>query len=185
MRFFKHIKGLPNETHVSTFGRAPQAHPWLPGSYAHQGWPCSYCCSPRQGPHTSGCLNRTFGEVEQTFARRYRLTKTDEFSSVFGFRKAIRGKLLMLHYQPRASGSDDPRLGVVVAKKLLKRSVDRNKVKRIIREQFRCQRVNLPACDLVVRLAVKPAPLDGKLLASDFLALIDKLRRPRPKREES
>ncbi|UCV15137.1 ribonuclease P protein component [Quatrionicoccus australiensis] len=123
--------------------------------------------------------------MEQTFARRYRLTKTDEFSSVFGFRKAIRGKLLMLHYQPRASGSDDPRLGVVVAKKLLKRSVDRNKVKRIIREQFRCQRINLPACDLVVRLAVKPAPLDGKLLASDFLALIDKLRRPRPKREES
>ncbi len=91
----------------------------------------------------------------------------------------------MLHYQPRAAGLTEARLGLVVGKKLLKRSVDRNKVKRIIREQFRCQRINLPACDLVVRLAVKPAPLDGKLLASDFLALIDKLRRPRPKREES
>lgn len=122
--------------------------------------------------------------MEQTFARRYRLTKTDEFSSVFGFRKAIRGKLLMLHYQPRATGMTEARLGVVVGKKLLKRAVDRNRVKRIIREQFRFQRASLPACDLVVRLAVKPGPLDGKLLAGDFLALLDKLRRPRPKREE-
>ena len=122
--------------------------------------------------------------MEHTFARRYRLTKTDEFSSVFGFRKAIRGKLLMLHYQPRAAEMTEARLGLVIAKKLLKRSVDRNRVKRIIREQFRIQRASLPACDLVVRLAVKPVPLDGKLVAGDFLALLDKLRRPRPKREE-
>jgi ribonuclease P protein component len=122
--------------------------------------------------------------VEQTFARRYRLTKTDEFSSVFGFRKAIRGKLLMLHYQPRPEGNSEARLGLVVAKKLLKRAVDRNKVKRVVREQFRLRLAGLPAVDLVIRLAVKPAPLDGKLLAEDFLALLNKLQRPRPKRED-
>ncbi|QRM18217.1 ribonuclease P protein component [Dechloromonas sp. TW-R-39-2] len=121
--------------------------------------------------------------MEQTFARRYRLTKTDEFSSVFGFRRAIRGQLLMLHYQPRAAEFTEARLGVVVGKKLLKRAVDRNKVKRIIREQFRVQKSSLPACDLVVRLAVKPGLLDGKQLAGDFLALLDKLRRPRPKQD--
>jgi len=122
--------------------------------------------------------------VEQTFARRYRLTKTDEFSSVFGFRRAIRGKLLMLHYQPRPEGNTEARLGLVVSKKQLKRAVDRNRVKRVVREQFRLRLAGLPALDLVVRLAVKPAPLDGKLLAADFLALLDKLQRPRPKREE-
>lgn len=122
--------------------------------------------------------------MEQTFARRYRLTKTDEFSSVFGFRKAIRGKLLMLHYQPRPDGLNDARLGVVVGKKLLKRAVDRNRVKRIVREQFRRERPNLPACDLIVRLAAKPAPLDGKLVAGDFLALLEKLRRTCAKKEE-
>ena len=89
----------------------------------------------------------------------------------------------MLHYQPRAAEFTEARLGVVVGKKLLKRAVDRNKVKRIIREQFRVQRPSLPACDLVVRLAAKPGLLDGKLLAGDFLALLDRLRRPRPKRE--
>jgi len=122
--------------------------------------------------------------VEQAFARRYRLTKTDEFSSVFGFRKAIRGKLLMLHYQPRGEGFSNARLGVVVGKKLLKRAVDRNRVKRVIREQFRRLRPQLPPVDLVVRLAVKPGPLDGKALAGDFLALLEKLQRPRPPREE-
>jgi ribonuclease P protein component len=122
--------------------------------------------------------------VELTFARRYRLTKTDEFSSVFGFRRAIRGKLLMLHYQPRPDGLNDARLGVVVGKKLLRRAVDRNRVKRIVREQFRRERPNLPACDLIVRLAVKPAPLDGKLVAGDFLALLEKLRRTCAKKEE-
>ena len=120
--------------------------------------------------------------MEQTFARRYRLTKTDEFSSVFGFRRAIRGKLLMLHYQPRPEGNTEARLGVVVAKKLLKRAVDRNRVKRVVREQFRLRRAGLSGIDLVVRLAVKPAPLDGAQLATDFLALLDKLQRPRPKR---
>jgi len=119
--------------------------------------------------------------VNQSFARRYRLTKTDEFSSVFGFRKAIRGKLLMLHHQPRPEGQTEARLGLVVGKKQLKRAVDRNRVKRIVREQFRLRRANLPAVDLVVRLAVKPVPLDGRQIAEDFLTLLDKLQRPRPR----
>ena len=123
------------------------------------------------------------GEVNQCFARRYRLTKTDEFSSVFGFRRAIRGKLLMLHYQPRPEGMTEPRLGLVVGKKLLKHAVDRNRLKRIVREQFRLRRASLPGVDLVVRLAVKPKPLDGKQIADDIVALFDKLQRPRPKLE--
>ena len=123
------------------------------------------------------------GEVNQCFARRYRLTKTDEFSSVFGFRRAIRGKLLMLHYQPRPEGMTEPRLGLVVGKKLLKHAVDRNRLKRIVREQFRLRRASLPGVDLVVRLAVKPKPLDGKQIADDIVALFDKLQRPWPKRE--
>ncbi len=122
--------------------------------------------------------------MDQTFARRYRLTKTDEFSSVFGFRRAIRGKWLMLHYQPGAAGSSTARLGLVVGKKLLKRAVHRNRVKRVVREQFRLHRHALPICDLVVRLAARPETLDGKALAEDFLTLLGKLSRPKPRREE-
>jgi len=119
--------------------------------------------------------------VANGFARCYRLTKTDEFSSVFGFRKAIRGKLLMLHYQPRTDSNASARLGLVVGKKLLKRAVDRNRVKRIVREQFRLRRATLPNLDLIVRLAAKPAPLEAKLLATEFTGLLEKLCRTQGK----
>ncbi len=87
----------------------------------------------------------------------------------------------MLHYQPRPEGMTEARLGLVVGKKLLKRAVDRNRVKRVIREQFRLCRATLPICDFIVRLAAKPGQLDRKLLAEDFLALLAKLQRPRNK----
>ena len=90
----------------------------------------------------------------------------------------------MLHYQPRPPGNDTARLGLVIAKKLLKRSVDRNRVKRIVREQFRQCRASLPPYDLIVRLAAKPGALDNGRLAEDFLMLLGKLRKPRVEREE-
>ena len=86
----------------------------------------------------------------------------------------------MLHFQPRSEGS--ARLGLVVGKKLLKKAVDRNRVKRIVRENFRLRRCQLPAYDLVVRLAAKPArPIDGPALATDLINLLGKLRRPAQK----
>ena len=90
----------------------------------------------------------------------------------------------MLHYQPRPIGQNDARLGLVIGKKLLKKAVNRNRVKRIVREQFRRERPKLPACDLIVRLAAKPVSFDSSLLAGDFLALLEKLRRAFPYKEE-
>ena len=124
-------------------------------------------------------MSQPSGEVTYRFARKYRLTKTDEFSSVFGFRKAIRGQWLMLHYQPRTNGESSARLGLVIGKKQLKRAVDRNRVKRIAREHFRLARATLPGCDLIVRLMVRPSPLDGRALAEDLEKLFERLRRPR------
>lgn len=51
-----------------------------------------------------------------------------------------------------------PRLGMIIAKRLLARAVDRNRVKRCIRESFRQVLSELPACDFVVRLIAKPVP---------------------------
>ena len=114
--------------------------------------------------------------MEQTFARRYRLTKTDEFSSVFGFRKAVRSAHFLLHYRTRrAEEGGGARLGVVVAKRLLRRAVDRNLVKRLARENFRMMRSRLPPRDIVLRLAVKPANLDRRTLAEEIRRLLEKM----------
>ena len=113
------------------------------------------------------------------FSKKYRLTKTDEFSSVFGFRKVLRSPHFFLHYgvnQPdRACGA---RLGVVVAKRLLRRAVDRNLVKRLAREAFRRQRGKLPPRDLIMRLSTRPALLDRQALASEIQRLLEKMISP-------
>lgn len=124
----------------------------------------------------------TPGEA-RPFPRQYRLTKTDEYSSVFGFRRAIRGKLFLLHYGPRRVPGAPARLGLVIGKKLLRHSVQRNLVKRIAREQFRLRHPGLPARDLVLRLAVKLKKPDRREVAGEIRTLLDKLhpdRRPEP-----
>ena len=116
----------------------------------------------------------------------YRLTKqakmikTDDFSSVFSFRKALRSKTgsFLLHYRPRAKEQGEvARLGLVIAKRLLRRSVDRNLLRRLIREAFRKQHSELPSCDLIVRLAVKPVlPLDRCTLSEEIQSLFERMR---------
>lgn len=50
------------------------------------------------------------------------------------------------------NAGEGPRLGIVVGKKNLPGAVDRNALKRIVREAFRERRSELPACDIMIRL---------------------------------
>ena len=118
--------------------------------------------------------------TNNAFPRLYRLTKTDEFSSVFGFRKALRSRHFLLHYRLR--GADDvlgARLGLVVAKRFLRRSVDRNLIRRLGREHFRLLRDQLPSRDFILRLAVKPKTLDRQALAEEIRGLLVKQISPK------
>ncbi|MDX9706178.1 MAG: ribonuclease P protein component [Azospira sp.] len=115
------------------------------------------------------------------FPRQYRLTGTDEYSSVFGFRRAVKSTHFLLHYRPRAAGEEagkeaGARLGIVVPKRLLKAAVRRNLVKRIARECFRLLRHRLPAQDLILRLGTRFEALDRKAIAEEISGLLLKLR---------
>lgn len=114
------------------------------------------------------------GVVSQGFPAEFRLRKTDDYSSVFAFRRAYRGRFFNLHYRP--NGGDTARLGVVVAKKLAKRAVLRNLVKRIARDLFRHRRATLPAHDLIVRLAAPPKEASRRELRDDLESLLLRLR---------
>lgn len=113
--------------------------------------------------------------ADQSFRSAHKLHKTDEYSSVFAFRRALRGRFYMLHYRP--NGLDTARLGAVVAKKLAKRANTRNLVKRIARECFRRNRESLPAVDMVVRLHASVATATRAELNQDLLALFQRLPR--------
>jgi ribonuclease P protein component len=118
-------------------------------------------------------------DLSAAFPKHYRLTKTDEFSSVFGFRRALKSPHFLLHYRLRTiDEAVGARLGLVVAKRLLRRSVDRNLVKRLARENFRLLRYQLSSRDFILRLAAKPKTLDRQALAEEIKGLLSKMMSP-------
>ena len=66
------------------------------------------------------------------------------------------------------------RLGLVVAKRFVPLAVDRNALKRKVRERFRRVRADLPDVDVVVRLRARPP---AAVSAGDVAALFGKMQR--------
>jgi ribonuclease P protein component len=107
------------------------------------------------------------------FSSRYKLKKTDDFSSVFNFRKRIFGSVLTLHYKPNTVGY--PRLGIVVGKKTAKRAVHRNYMKRVLRELFRHEIAKCGAVDLLIRPLKAFSHADFHVIEAEFNALLIRL----------
>lgn len=105
--------------------------------------------------------------------RLVKLTKTDEFSSVFDFRRRISTEHLVLHFRPNHLGF--ARLGLVAAKKVAKTAVARNYMRRVLREFFRANQSAMPACDLVVSVRKKFVRADFIHLQQQFSMLSHKL----------
>jgi len=83
------------------------------------------------------------------FAAQYRLHKKEDCRKIFKKPQIVKHqKYMMLLAMP----NDLPhaRLGLAIAKKHVKKSVDRSLVKRIIRESFRAKANSLPALDMVM-----------------------------------
>jgi ribonuclease P protein component len=90
--------------------------------------------------------------------RDARLVNKADFDRVFADSQRARTDFVVVMAYPNQVGY--PRLGMIVAKRLLARAVDRNRVKRCVRESFRQVLHELPACDFVVRLIAKPVAGD-------------------------
>ncbi|MEJ2529949.1 MAG: ribonuclease P protein component [Gammaproteobacteria bacterium] len=85
---------------------------------------------------------------ELGFARTDRLLKPAQFRRVFQHPTKSMDDFFTVLCRP--SNLASPRLGMAVSKKYARRAVDRNRIKRIIRESFRCNRNDLGGIDYVV-----------------------------------
>jgi ribonuclease P protein component len=84
------------------------------------------------------------------FTKQAKIVKTDDFSSVFNLRKRIANKHLVMRYC--LNEKNTARLGLIVSKKTAKLAVQRNYMRRVLRELFRLNLHHLPAIDLVVQI---------------------------------
>ena len=105
------------------------------------------------------------------FPRSRRLLAAAQFDAVFAQRRNLRDTVFVLMGRPNGLGH--ARLGLVVAKKLCPRAVDRNHIRRLAREQFRLMQHELPAWDMVLRLARRP---QGDNMAEELQDLFARAR---------
>ncbi|WP_456417870.1 ribonuclease P protein component [Thiolapillus sp.] len=90
---------------------------------------------------------------KQGFPRHVRLLSAEDYKKVFA--QSVRSTDRFFTVLARHEGQQHPaRLGLAVAKKHVRRAVDRNRIKRLLRESFRHHQQQLQGLDLVV--LVKP-----------------------------
>lgn len=88
------------------------------------------------------------GARKEGLSRRHRLVGPGAFAPALRSPRKLRGPAILLHVVAGKAG--ESRLGIAAPKRLVRRSVDRNRVKRLFREAFRRHRVKGAGLDLVL-----------------------------------
>lgn len=111
------------------------------------------------------------------YPRTCRLTHPREFQRVFERGLHRRFSVQGLLARVRENEVAQARLGFALSKRSLKRAVDRNRIKRLVRESFRLHRHSLPAVDIVVLAQADIAQLDNAVILQQLTLLWQDLRK--------
>jgi ribonuclease P protein component len=101
-----------------------------------------------------------------TFSRQQRLLAAADFKQVFD--RPVRAGTSAFSLLARPNGRDFARLGLAVPKRQVRRAVDRNRIKRVIRESFRQAQDDLAGLDIVVLVRGKARELDNRQLREEL-----------------
>ena len=106
--------------------------------------------------------------------REMRLRRAGDFAALRQNSGRLGGRCFSVRYRLNALGH--PRLGLAISKRMSKRAVDRNRIKRLVRESFRRARLDLPPVDLMVMAREQACGLSGPELLDELQQLWKKLR---------
>lgn len=110
-----------------------------------------------------------------SFGPEFRLRVKAQFDHVFKHRRRLSNHLFILYNTANAVGT--ARLGVMIGKRKVKHAVDRNRIKRCIREVFRVHRETLPAVDCVIVVKDFKGSVGDQAWLSAIEQLFGQLRR--------
>lgn len=163
-------QGQPrHETNFSAEQHQAQTHPWISSSDGNEERASGSAATTVQGPSTTGPVtassSRRAVRRPAGFSRLKRLRTAAQFGQVFAQPKRSSDRYFTV--LSRRNKTNTARLGLTVSRRVAKLAVDRNRLKRLAREVFRCQQ-NLPALDIVV-LANKGAPAAENTVLRDSL----------------
>lgn len=108
--------------------------------------------------------------VQEKFTRQHRLTTASQFNAVFDSSVRISSNSFVVLLKPNKD-VDLSRLGMAIAKRFVHRAVDRNLIRRYIRECFRKRYTRLPNMDIVVLLRKKPDSMAKQNLRNEIYNL--------------
>ena len=105
--------------------------------------------------------------------REARLTAKPQFDLVH--REGLRVSDALFTVIARPNGLGHPRIGMAVGIRAAGNAVNRNRVKRIVRERFRLSQQELPPVDLVVNAKPGARGATRAQLAASVAALFDRM----------
>ncbi|MDO6619084.1 MULTISPECIES: ribonuclease P protein component [unclassified Shewanella] len=105
------------------------------------------------------------------FTRELRLLTPAQFKSVFS--NPIKASSAEITLLAIPNSEQHPRIGLTVAKRFVKNASDRNRIKRVIRTNFRLHQHDIPDLDIVVLVRNGVVDMEN----ADLHKLIEKLWR--------
>lgn len=164
------------EAHFSTKQSSPGEDARVPGKDGHEGGPSGAEEAPREGAQAPDAVPLL--RPSACLPKSARLLKPPEFRRVYDSGRRYDGRLMSVFVMP--NGLDRHRLGITASRKLARRAVDRNRLKRLLREAFRLSGAALEGVEVKSDWVLNPkrSLLEASLAAplKDFQDLLGRVR---------
>lgn len=163
--------GFHDETYVPAFESQARAHARISRTDENGRGPQGSGGSPRQGPRAPDRLTSVASATRGSV--RYRLRGTGTFESLFELGVRRDAHFLQLIAAPAAQ--DPGRVGYVIGRKAMPRAVDRNRLRRRLRETVRASRPSIERFDIILRVRQRVRAADIVVAVGEARRLLDQL----------